>query len=89
MYKPHWPKARSYDAPSFPANHQSFLKALYQEKRMFECGYFPGIVPIVNKKGDVVKVTRWVYNPEKAHVFLENSKVVKKLEIEKEMVMIH
>lgn len=90
MYKPHWPRTRSYDTPSFPATHESFLKALLQEKRVFECGYIPERIPIITKDGKSVFRTRWVYSPEKAKVFLSESKLVKKLkESDNDLVVVH
>lgn len=81
MYKKHWVKPRSYDeAKEFNADRHTFLKALAQEKRVFECGYVPELTFFIDKQGKKCMRTQWKYDPKKAQSFLNNSKAAKKIE---------
>ena len=48
------------------ANRETFLKALEQEKRIYECGFVPELVTVRGKYKKTWKKTVWVRNEVKA-----------------------
>lgn len=63
-----------YPRRDIPANDRTFLKALKQERRIYECGYVAELVNVKGKYGKTRKKTMWVKNPKQA------SKILKKID---------
>ena len=78
MYSKEKTKSNGVPDPYFPADHNSFFKAISQEKKVLESGFIPKRVSVTDIKGTESKRVQWVYNPKRANSFLNESKTLKK-----------
>jgi len=58
-----------------PADHQDFIKALSEIKRLYECGYTPERIKTKNGWSRTI----WIKNSEKASILISSSNILTKM----------